>query len=60
VDLPSLGFAGELPPEWQQRSMFAIGPEWCCSTRIGSIQPMKHAKTAIHSEVSVAIHALNV
>lgn len=40
--------------------MFAIGPEWCCSTRIGSIQPMKHAKTAIHSEVSVAIHALNV
>jgi hypothetical protein len=42
-----------------QHSMLGIGPD-CCCVRIGSIQPMKHAKTAIHREVNVAIHALNV
>src|SRR5208282_4521201 len=59
-DFPSLGFTGDLPPEWQQCSAFVIGPDWCCSAKVGSAQPMKHARTPIHRETNVAIHALNV
>jgi hypothetical protein len=72
----SLGIPGALPAEWWgQSSMFAIGPDWLCSAILfwmedvwrrsgfasaGSMQPMKQAKTAIHSEITVAIAALKV
>ena len=59
-DFPSLGFTGDLPPDWQQCSAFVIGLDWCWSAKVGSAQPMKHARTPIHRDTNVAIHALNV
>lgn len=69
----SLGFPGAPPEWWGHFSMSAIGPDclvvsggveelWIglVFASMGSVQPMKQAKTAIHKEINVAVPALKV
>ncbi len=74
--LGAFGCVGILPPEWWgQFSMPAIRSGWPCSAEAlwvesdrgeaefaswRSVQPMRHASTANHKDITVAIPALKV